>query len=73
MGRQTQTQAILNYLEKHGSISSREAFMELGIGALAARIRDLKKSGVAISSRPEEVETRYGRKARYSRYFIKDN
>lgn len=67
----TQAQAILNYMEKNGSISSREAFMELGVGALAARIRDLKKQGIAILSKTEEIENRYGTKSRYSRYYIK--
>lgn len=71
MGRQTQTQAILDYMKKNGSISSREAFMELGVGALAARIRDLKKQGIAILSKTEEIENRYGTKSRYSRYYIK--
>ena len=72
MGRQTQTQAILNYLEKHGSITGMDAFNHLGISALASRISDLRKRGIPIGSVTEESQNRYGSISRYSRYFIKD-
>lgn len=36
---------ILNYIEKHGSISSYEAYSKLGITQLGARIDDLQNDG----------------------------
>lgn len=43
-----QNQAILDYMRDHGAISPHEAFAQLGIMRLAARIHDLRESGVAI-------------------------
>lgn len=36
---------ILDYIEKHGSISSYEAYARLGITQLGARIDDLQNDG----------------------------
>ena len=47
--KQTQTQKILQYLEKFGSISSYEAFVELGITQLAARLRNLEDDGYVFN------------------------
>ena len=44
----TQQQRILEYLEQGNTITTLNAFNELGITRLASRIYDLKASGVAI-------------------------
>ena len=49
--RITQTQAILMYLEEHGSITCREADRKLGIMLLPSRINDLKKMGYKVEER----------------------
>lgn len=36
---------VIEYIQKHGSISSYEAYAHLGITQLGARIDDLKKDG----------------------------
>lgn len=41
----SQTEMILLYMEKNGSIDPLRAFTDLGIMRLAARISDLKRSG----------------------------
>ena len=66
----SQCKAIIQYMEKHGSITSREAMEKLGCMRLASRISDLKKSGVRIGSIMETGKNRFGEDSRYSRYFL---
>lgn len=44
----SQTEAILKYVKQHGSITSKEAYDELGITQLGARLDDLEKQGYII-------------------------
>ena len=44
----SQEEQILNYIIEHGSISSMEAFAELAITRLSARIYDLREQGYDI-------------------------
>lgn len=46
-----QQERILNYMKKHGSISSSEAYHKLGISQLSVRISELEAQGVKIKSR----------------------
>lgn len=57
----TQRAAVLNYLRDKGSITSMEAYTELGATRLSAIIYDLKKIGFNISSVTKTVKTRYGK------------
>lgn len=57
----TQRAAVLNYLRDKGSITSMEAYTELGATRLSATIYDLKKLGFNISSVTKTVKTRYGK------------
>ena len=57
----TQRAAVLNYLRDNGSITSMEAYTELGATRLSAIIYYLKKLGFNISSVTKTVETRYGK------------
>lgn len=45
----TQCEMVLEWLQKHGRITSLEAMVELGVGRLASRIWDLKKEGYPIT------------------------
>lgn len=56
----TQCQRILNYLRQFGSISTLEAFNDLGIARLASRIHDLKRMGYSITSEIVARKNRYG-------------
>ena len=64
----TQKQRIAAWLEQHGSITNKEAFDELGIARLAARIAELIDEGVSIIKETECSRNRYGQKVRYTRY-----
>lgn len=68
MKKPTQKQAVVNYMDKYGSIAPREAVSDLGIYRLAAVIHDLKKDGYPIKSELVTEKTQYGYKtfARYS-------
>lgn len=41
----SQKEEILDYIKKHGSITSYEAYQKLGITQLGARLDDLRKRG----------------------------
>lgn len=66
--RITQTQAVLMYLEEKGSITTLDAFAELGILRLASRIADLKDDGYKFICTTEKVKTRYGGHTHITRY-----
>lgn len=65
-------QALLNYMIAHYGITSKEAFEELGITRLAARIKDLRDLGYNIITVMETGKTRYGETCRYARYHYKE-
>lgn len=66
--RQTQSQRIIDYMEKHGCITQLEALTECGVMRLASRISDLKRSGYAVESEMVTVQNRFGDKCRVKQY-----
>ena len=71
MDRATQKKKILAYCEKHGSITVREAVVNLGINSPTKRISELRRNGYNVQA-VEEVKVKDdGEKVRYNRYFIK--
>ena len=56
----TQNQALLEYLQAGNSITSREAYIELGITQLGRCLDDLEKEGYRFSRKWIEVHTRHG-------------
>lgn len=67
----TQTEKVLAYIRDYGSISTWQAFTELGITRLASRICDIEKSGIGIDRQTEVATNRYGDKVHYTRYTIR--
>lgn len=65
-----QTERIMQYISDFGSISSMEAFQDLGITRLSARIFDLEEDGVRFDRKQEAVTNRYGERVYYTRYSI---
>lgn len=65
----TQTEMVLVYMARHGSITQYQA-NELGIGRLAARIADLKKRGHIINSEMIAVKKKNGKTAKVACYSI---
>ena len=66
----TQADRVKEYMERHGSITSMQAFRDLKITRLAARISDLKKMGVKVGSTSETSTNEWGETARYARYYL---
>ena len=52
----TQAERVMKYIGEFGSISSWEAFRDLGITRLAARIADLESGGVHFVRTRETVK-----------------
>lgn len=65
-----QTERIVAYVKEFGSISSMEAFRDLGITRLAARVADLEKEGVRFNRTREAIANRYGEIVYYTRYSL---
>lgn len=68
----TQKQRIINYIRQFGSISSWEAYSDLGITQLGARIDQLKKEGFLFKTEWESNTNRFGEKTEYKRYYLAD-
>jgi len=68
----TQTQAVLDWLMSGDSISSLEAFKELGITRLSAIIFNLRKKGYRITSEDEKTVNRFGSTVVFSRYKLEE-
>lgn len=66
--RPTQEQRVLDYINRFGSITQRDAYLDLGIMRLASRISSLKKNGYPIQGCMITVENRFGEKIRVKRY-----
>lgn len=66
----TQCQRILDYMEQFGSISTLEAFRDLGVARLASRIRDLKDMGYKIKSETKSAKNRFGEKTHFKVYSL---
>lgn len=64
----TQGMKILKYMQDYGSITPVEAFRDLGVMRLGARIYDLEQEGVRIIHERETSKNRMGEKTTYSRY-----
>lgn len=68
----TQKDRILEYIRNFGSISSFEAYADLGITQLGARIDQLKKEGYQFRTEWETGQNRYGERTDYKRYYLAD-
>ena len=68
----TQCDRIVKYIKDFGSITTLEAFTELGVVRLGARISELRQNGVPIEGKNETVKNRYGEKCNIKRYYIQE-
>ena len=64
----SQEQMIEEFLREKGSITSWEAFEIFGITRLSARIYELRKQGLKISSESTTKKNRYGHYVTFSTY-----
>lgn len=69
----TQTQAVLDWLKTHASISSMEAIQSFGATRLSAIIFNLRKKGYNIETVTCEGTDRFGNKMQFARYYLRDS
>ena len=70
--RTRQVDRIYKYMKDFGSITPKDAFLDLGVMRLASRISDMKKSGIKIKKEMEPGKNRYGEDTHYARYSLED-
>ena len=65
-----QREMILQYIEDFGSISSYQAYVDLGITQLASRVKELKEEGYQFNYRWIRKKNRYGKPVRFKEYTL---
>ncbi len=66
----SQADRVLSYLERGKSITTLDAFKELGITRLGARIFELRQQGHPVQSNRLTVTNRFGEDCSISEYYI---
>lgn len=64
----TQCEQVLKYMQDFGCITQMDAFVDLGVHRLAARIADLRSAGYVISRRMVTAKNRYGKPVSFAEY-----
>ena len=63
-------QRVFDYMVSFGSITSFQAFVDLGNSRLSATIFNLKKKGVVINGETIKVKNRFGDNCYVKKYWI---
>lgn len=63
-------QRVLQYILDFGSITSLQAFKDLGYTRLSAGIFELRKKGYKILDTWEHTTNRYGDKVKFKKYYL---
>jgi len=69
----SQCEEIAQYMRSHGSITSAQAFRDLGCTRLAARISDMRARGMEIDAVTKTGMARDGKRTRYAEYRLKED
>lgn len=72
MRKYNKTKAVLEHLQKYGSITSLEAFEQYGASRLSAIIYNLRKRGYKIDTEDVQCIDRYGNSTIYGNYVLVD-
>lgn len=67
----TQCEKVVAYIDKHGSITTWQAFTDLGITRLSGRIHDLTQKGYDFDRESITTKNRDGESVTYTRYSFK--
>lgn len=68
--KKTGAERVIDYIREFGSITTLEAFRDLGIARLSARIYDLEREGYAFLKKTETAKNRFGENVHYTRYYL---
>ena len=64
----TQRDRVLQFIRENGSITSWQAYTEIGCTQLATRISELKERGYEFTKKRVKAKNRYGDKTHYDEY-----
>ena len=70
MKKPTQCERIVQYMKDFGSITTLQAFTDLGCTRLASRVTDLKRQGYDIKSEFVSGKNRYDETVSYKKYYL---
>ncbi len=73
MEKLNQCEMIINYIKEFGSITTLQAFRDLGCTRLASRINDLKKQGYKFKDEFVTSKNRRGVKVSYKKYYLEES
>ena len=68
----TQKELILQYITDFGSITSYQAYTDLGITQLATRVSELKEQGYVFKTEQQIGRNRYGKPTHYVKYYLEN-
>lgn len=68
----SQCTQIIEFMQKHGSITQDDATEHIGCKRLAARVKDLRRNGFPIVTNMETGLNRNRKPVRYARYTIEE-
>lgn len=63
-----QSERIVKYIERYGSITPMEAFADLGITKLATRVSEMRKDGWEFDQELVKTKNRFGENVHYMKY-----
>lgn len=66
----TQHDRIVDYIKKHGSITTLDAYNDLGITKLTTRISEMRRMGMTIIGERITVKNRYDEECSVNRYTL---
>ena len=66
----TQKDMVIDYIVENGSITTLQAFRDLGITRLSARIADIEKDGHEVQRERVTYKNRYGKNVPVVRYWF---
>lgn len=66
----TQKDRIINYIRQFGSTTSKDAYVDLGITQLGARIDRLERDGYSFVKEWEKGKNRFNEEVTYKRYYL---
>lgn len=70
MSKTNQRNRIIAYIKEFGSITTYDAFNDLGCVCLPKRISELKDEGYLFDIKVETAKNRYGEPVNYNRYSL---
>lgn len=70
MARITQRDRVLKYIRDFGSITSWQAYEDLGVMQLGTRIFELKERGYKFKKERVSKTNRYGGKCHFDKYML---